>query len=270
MICIMCKGTFIPECKQCPSDLKMLQWHFSGSFVHTCQGKCDGRWQLQLWLLPPESTKTTKTLLESGTHQPHRYTHNNWMYFWKRKKKDFHLVLTRLISYKVRIESELPFLSCTIWGDQGENNEKHIVMIHLFISHKTPVSCEKAFQRHANLLLHSMCLYDTSQKRWKTKQTATFCQFHSADAVSLSSRKKLQTMTLSGQLWCGSTSQIIDYLGNAYLRENDFNTESHVMSHSHACTEVKTVTVMLLYNERGVSFLENNASRITSMQHCTA
>ena len=48
-------------------------------------------------------------------------------------------------------------------------------------------------------------------------------------------------MNLWGQLWCGSTSQIIDYLGDVYLSENDFNTESHVMNHSFTGTEVRTV-----------------------------
>lgn len=38
-ICIMCESGFIPVFMRCPRDLKMLRWHFSGSFVHTCQGE---------------------------------------------------------------------------------------------------------------------------------------------------------------------------------------------------------------------------------------
>lgn len=59
--------------------------------------------------------------------------------------------------------------------------------------------------------------------------------------MRLTSRTKLLTVNLQGQLWCGFTSQIIDYLGDGYLSENYINTESHVMSHSHTSTEVRTV-----------------------------
>lgn len=82
MICIMCKGTFIPQCKHCPeccSDISL-------GLLFTPVGGGDGSRQPQMWLLPPESTET---LLESGPHQSLRYT-QRWTYSWKIKnKKDF-------------------------------------------------------------------------------------------------------------------------------------------------------------------------------------
>lgn len=46
MICITCKGRFIPVFKCCPRDSGTARWHFSGSFVHTCQENCDVRWEM--------------------------------------------------------------------------------------------------------------------------------------------------------------------------------------------------------------------------------
>ena len=143
MICIMCKGSFISECKRCPSDLKMLQWHFSGSFVHTCQGKCDGRRQLQLRLPPPVSPPRPPRPCWSLVHINHTHTHTLTQCISEKARKEFHLVLTGLIFYSVNSnvihgdQSEnrnwiVIFLSCTSWGNQGENNGKHTTEFHEF------------------------------------------------------------------------------------------------------------------------------------------
>lgn len=90
MICIMCKGSFIPECKRCPSDLKMLQWHFSGSFVHTCQEKCDGRRQLQLRLTPPVSPPRPSRPCWSPVHvecTSSAHIHTQYVFLIKSKKR---------------------------------------------------------------------------------------------------------------------------------------------------------------------------------------
>lgn len=72
----------------------------------------DGRWQLQLWLLPLLNPPTpTMTLLEPSTHQPDK--HALTILSPERARKEFHLVLTGFISYSVN--------SNIIHGDQSEN-----------------------------------------------------------------------------------------------------------------------------------------------------
>lgn len=60
-ICIMCESGFIPVFMRCPGDLKMLWWHFSGSFVHTCRGKCDGRFEMAAAAVAFASAESTNT-----------------------------------------------------------------------------------------------------------------------------------------------------------------------------------------------------------------
>lgn len=243
MICIMCKGTFVPECKQCPSDLKMLQWHFSGSFVHTCQGKCDGRRQLQLWLLPAVSPPRPLRPCWSSVHINH--TDTNCMYFWKKKKKDFHLVLTRLISSKVRIGSELLFLSCTSWSNQGENNAKHTGMSHSFIFHKTSLSSWKG--------KFVASKYVSQWHFSKRGEAQTNCD------LLLVTVLQLQQVLLPGRNyrpWICETSFDVAHFTDYWLSRRRVS-QWKWLQHPKPCNEslsylhrgqVQTVTVMLLYN----------------------
>lgn len=64
------------------------------------------------------SSKTTKTLLESGTHQTHTLT----VCISEKARKEFHLVLTGLISYSVN--------SSIIHWDQSEN--RNCIVIQYF------------------------------------------------------------------------------------------------------------------------------------------
>ena len=90
-----------------------------------------------------ESTKPTKTLLESSAQQPHTCTRSQCV-FLKKQRKEFHLVLTGLISYSVDSDiihgdqggnrnCVVVFLSRPSWGNQGENNGKHTTEL----SHKS-------------------------------------------------------------------------------------------------------------------------------------
>lgn len=155
----MCKGSFIPEFKRCPSDLKMLQWHFSGSFVHTCQGKCDGRWEMG-----DGSCSCGFCLHRVHQHQPwpcwspvhiNHTVHALTVLIPEKARKEFCFVLTGLTSYSVNSnmihgdQSEnrngtVIFLSCTSGGNQWDNNGNHTTELHEFISHQ---SLWKGFSR---------------------------------------------------------------------------------------------------------------------------
>lgn len=149
MIRIMCKGRFIPVFKRCPSDLKMLQWHFSGSFVHTCQGKCDGRWEMAAAAVASastESSNTTTTLLEFITHQPD--IHTPTALSSERPKKEFGFTLTGFISYSVHSNIihwdegvtghwAVIFIRFAGRGNQRENNGILITDLHELIYHRS-------------------------------------------------------------------------------------------------------------------------------------
>lgn len=95
MICITCKGRFIPVFKCCPRDSGIARWHFSGSFVHTCQENCDVRWEMAAAaaaLALPESSQTSKTLLRSSTRPPHAPMRALLLYLFRKKKQHNHFI----------------------------------------------------------------------------------------------------------------------------------------------------------------------------------
>lgn len=114
-----------------------------------------------------ESTKATKTLLEPSAQQPH-----TCMCFWKKQRKEFHLVLTGLISYSVNSDiihgdqrgnrnCVVIFLSRPSWGNHGENNGKHT----------TELSQKSCF----SLCLFCNVYFCNTQKRQPTEQIMNPC-----------------------------------------------------------------------------------------------
>lgn len=136
-------------------------------------------------------------------------------------------------------------MNCYFWVAQAEvTKEKtmkntQVCHIHLYFT-KHLFRVERLF-KNMQISCFTICIAMTLPKtRRNTNELPPSSSYRLAVAASPTSRKKLQTMNLWDQLWCGSTSQIIDYLGNVYLSENDFNTQSHVMTQSHTCTEVRS------------------------------